>query len=181
MANQIRSGGTQKTTTPVYSENGVRNAERVIENAYGLATNERLFEDGSIPADKISGLAPGGDSITLLESPVFYSVDGIALTSNILLSNLGVPDSVRYVLCGFRAVKLSPLTGTEFYLSIVFPNNTTRTIANGRLDEFETVVISSTIGVIPAYNSTNIRLNLSGNEGISGTFDLLVSTIGYIL
>ena len=60
MANQRRSGGNQKITTPAYSEQGVIRAERVIENAYDLAVNERLFQDASIPADKIVGGGGGG-------------------------------------------------------------------------------------------------------------------------
>lgn len=63
MANQVRSGGTQKTTISGANDN-IRRGNRVIRDIYDLSINEYLFKDQSIPADKIVGdISGGGNNI----------------------------------------------------------------------------------------------------------------------
>jgi hypothetical protein len=61
MANQIRSGGTQKTTIPLATENGVRRVNRGVQDIYGLSSVNRLFKDVSIDDPKLvnGGGIPG--------------------------------------------------------------------------------------------------------------------------
>jgi len=63
MANQRRSGGTQKITVPLADEHSIRNAPRGILDIYNEDYASRLFQDQSIPAIKVIGLDPGGGGI----------------------------------------------------------------------------------------------------------------------
>lgn len=147
MANQIRSGGTQKITTPISTDFGVRNADRVIENIYNLTINERLFEDGSIPADKIvggvpippeAGLLPGANymyAARWTQSGTNTPVEDIVYVNDLNLAfGPGVRDGA-----GSYEIQLDNYTwGTQSYV-VVIPQTFVRVVYNvdlgsGRID-----------------------------------------------